>query len=70
MVPLDTEFCSELQRQVSSLSDADLEQLFGGKAVAESLENKEIKLSAALEEYVDMEKAFTVVAHEFAHPAK
>ena len=70
MVPLDTEFCSELQRQVSSLSDADLEQLFGGKAVAESLENKEIKLSAALEEYVDMEKAFAVVAHEFAHPAK
>ena len=70
LVPLDTEFCSELQRQVSSLTDADLEQLFGGKAVAESLENREIKLSAALEEYAEMEKAFTVVAREFAHPAK
>lgn len=70
LVPLDTEFCSELQRQVSSLTDADLEQLFGGKAVSESLDNREIKLSAALEEYAEMEKAFTVVAREFAHPAK
>lgn len=70
MVPLDTEFGNELQRQVSSLTDADLEQLFGGKAVAESLENKEIRLSATLEEYVDKEKEFALVAHEFAHPAK
>jgi len=68
IVPFDTELWDNLQREVSSLTDDTLKQLFGADSVVEAIEAKKTEFAKLNEDAISKSKAFNELATKFAHP--
>jgi len=68
MVPFDTDLWDSLQREVSTLTDDTLNQLFGADSVVEAIEARKADFAKQHEDALDKDKTFIELAGKFAHP--
>jgi len=68
LVPLDKSLWTQMQNQVSELSDETIEHLFGAEAIRKLFTDRAEKCSTQAEELAKEEKEFATIAHTFAHP--
>jgi len=68
IVPLDTDLWENLQREVSSLTDDTLKQLFGAESVIQAIEDRKNDLTKQHDETFEKDRSFIALASKFAHP--